>query len=141
VCKNRRFERYLECRGKGGCTQLGQQVSCDTSLAVRGDPCRSESAVSCTDDQQEMVICREGKFVPYRFCRGDYHCSLKGDTPQCDETRSVEGDPCGLPGYVVCSFDGQYELVCQGSSFMRSRPCKRAPCVVTNKPGRTIECD
>jgi hypothetical protein len=138
---DRRFARYLECRGRGGCSQLGRQVSCDTSVAARGDPCKSEGAVACTDDQKEMVICRDGKYAPYRFCRGQYGCARNGDTPQCDETLSLEGDPCGLPGYVVCSVDGQSELVCHGGSFMRSRSCRKSGCLVTNKPGRPTECD
>jgi hypothetical protein len=140
VCKNRKFEVYLECRGKGGCAQLGQQVSCDTSLADKNDPCKTEGAVSCSSDGREMVICHEGRYAAYRFCRGQYGCSLKNEVPQCDETLSVENDPCGLPNYVVCSVDGQSELVCQGSTFQRSRPCRKG-CTVTNRPGRPIECE
>jgi hypothetical protein len=139
-CKNKRFERYLECRGRGGCSLLGQQVSCDTSVAAKADPCKAEGSVSCSEDMKQLIICRDGRFESYRYCRGQYGCHFRGDTPTCDETLSAEGDPCGLPGYVVCSVDGKDELVCQGSSFLRSRTCRKG-CQVTNRPGRPIECD
>jgi hypothetical protein len=139
ICKNGKFELHLACRGKAGCTLLGQQVSCDTSVAAKGDPCKVQGAVACTEDQKNMVICREGKFETYRFCRGQYGCYMKADAPACDETLSLEGDPCGLAGYVVCSLDGKSELVCQGGRFVQSRSCKKG-CTVSNRPGRPIEC-
>lgn len=141
VCKGGRFERLLECRGKGGCTQVGQQISCDTSIAVKGDPCKSQDAVSCSEDGKELVKCRDGKFVTHRFCRGPKGCQLREDVPQCDETLSLDGDPCSHPGRVVCSVDGEVELTCQGSVFLRSRTCRKKPCKVVNRPGGGVECD
>ncbi len=141
VCKQGRFARHLECRGKGGCSLLGRTISCDTSVAVIHDPCKSPGAVACAEDQKHMLICREGEFALHRFCRGQFGCHMKGDTPTCDETLAVEGDPCGLAGYVVCSVDGQSELVCQGGRFQKSRSCRKSGCVVTNRAGRPIDCD
>lgn len=140
LCKNGRFERYLECRGKAGCALLGQQISCDTTVAAKGDPCKAQGAVACTADQKNMVICRDGTFDLYRYCRGQYGCYMKGDAPACDETLSLEGDPCGLSGYVVCSVDRQNELVCQGGRFVTSRTCRKTPCSVSSRPGRPIDC-
>jgi hypothetical protein len=139
VCKGGRFEPYLPCRGKSGCAMLGRQVSCDQSVAAKGDACKTQGAVACGDDQKHMVVCRDGKFDLHRFCRGKYGCFNKGDTPSCDETLSLDGDPCGIPGQVVCAVDGKTELVCQGSVFMKSITCKTA-CTVTNRPGRPIDC-
>lgn len=139
VCKSGRFEPWLECRGAGGCSMLGRTVSCDTSIATVGDPCKAQGAVACSVDQKQMVICRDGKFDVYRQCRGQFGCFLKGDTPSCDETVSMVGDPCGLPGQVVCSIDGKTELVCQGGTFTKSLTCKTA-CTVTNRAGRPIDC-
>lgn len=139
LCKNGRFERFLECRGQAGCSLLGAQVSCDTSVAKKGDPCKVQNASACSDDKKEMLVCRDGKFHEYRFCRGQYGCYLKGDAPACDETLSQEGDPCGLPGYVVCSTDHQSELVCQGGQFVKSRTCKTG-CTVITRPGGGIDC-
>lgn len=139
LCKNGRFERYLECRGPSGCALLGQQVSCDTSVAQKGDPCKVQGASACSVDQKEMFVCRDGKFASYRFCRGLHGCWRKGDAPACDETLSLDGDPCGIAGYVVCSVDGKSELVCQGGRFTTARTCKTA-CTVMNRPGRPIDC-
>ena len=139
VCKNGRFETYLECRGKTGCALLGQQVSCDTSVAAKLDPCKIQGSSACSDDQKEMLICRDGKFTHHRYCRGRAGCYTKDDAPACDETFSLEQDECGLPGYVVCSVDGQSELICQGGRFVRSRSCK-AGCTVIGGGRGGIDC-
>lgn len=139
-CKDGRFQAYLECRGKGGCALLGRTISCDNSLAEKGDPCKTQGQVACAVGQKQMLVCRDGKFDLYRYCRGQFGCYMKGDAPTCDETLSLEGDPCGLPGYVVCSVDGKSELVCQGGRFQTSRACRKSGCVVTNRPGRAIDC-
>jgi len=139
VCKGGKFEPYLECRGKAGCTMLGRTVSCDTSIAEKGDSCKTQGAVACGTDQKHMLVCRDGKFVLYRYCRGQHGCFERGETPSCDETLSVAGDPCGIPGQVVCATDGKSELVCQGGVFTKSITCKTA-CTVTNRPGRPIDC-
>jgi len=138
--KNRHFEKILECRGRGGCSLLGQQVSCDTSIASKGDPCKAEGSVSCSEDLKQLIICKDGKFESYRFCRGQYGCHFKGDTPTCDESLSLEGDPCGLPNYYVCSVDGRDELSCQNGVFTKTRTCKKG-CQITNRPGRPTDCD
>lgn len=139
VCQGGKFALYLECRGKAGCSLLGRTVSCDTSVASKGDPCKTQGAVACSADQKQMLECRAGRFEVHRYCRGQYGCSFKGEQPSCDETLSRDGDPCGLPGHVVCSEDGKAELICQGGSFMRSRGCKKG-CTVTSRPGRPIDC-
>jgi hypothetical protein len=139
ICKNKRFAVYLECRGKAGCALLGQQVSCDTSVAAKGDPCKVQGSSACAVDQKEMLICRDGRFAHYRFCRGQAGCYAKDDAPACDETLSLEGDECGLPGYVVCAVDGQSELICQGGRFVRSRPCRNGCALVAGGRGG-IDC-
>jgi len=141
VCRGGVFAKLLECRGAGGCSQLGTQLSCDTSLAAKGDPCKTQGQVSCTVDGNEMVICRDGKFVLHRYCRGPKHCTLDHDQPVCDETISLEGDPCSHQGRVVCSADGQMELICQGSTFLKSRSCRKTGCTVSNAPGHPVVCD
>lgn len=139
VCKGGKFEPWLECRGKNGCSMLGRSPSCDTTVAEKNDPCKEPGKTACTVDQKQMVICRDGKFTFYRYCRGQYGCSLKLDTVSCDESISKPGDPCGQPGMVVCSEDGKTELVCQGGMYTKSLTCKTA-CTVTNRPGRPIDC-
>ncbi len=140
VCKNGRFETHLECRGQAGCAMLRHTMSCDQSVAAKGDACTTQGAVACGEDQKHMVVCRDGRFEVHRYCRGQYGCSAKGETPSCDETLSLVGDPCGIPGQVVCAADGKSELVCQGGTFMKSISCKHG-CTVTNRPGRPIDCN
>lgn len=139
-CKNGKFASTLACRGKAGCSMLGHTVSCDQSVATKGDACKTQGAVACGEDQKHMVVCRDGRFVHYRYCRGQYGCASKDDVPTCDESVSLAGDPCSAPGQVVCSLDGKTELVCQGGAYFKSLTCKHA-CTVTNRPGRPIDCN
>lgn len=139
VCKTGRFEPYLECRGASGCAMVGRSVSCDTSIAEKNDPCRTEGAIACGVDRKHMLVCRDGRFALHRYCRGRQGCSSEGEAPSCDETLSLAGDPCGLPGQVVCSVDGKTELVCQGGIFTKALTCKTA-CTVSDRPGRPIDC-
>lgn len=139
ICKNGRFERYLECRGKSGCALLGHQVSCDTSVASKNDPCKVQGASACAVDQKELLVCRDGKFAHYRYCRGQAGCYTRDDAPACDETLSQELDECGLPGFVVCSEDGKSELICQGGRFMKARNCKTGCTVIAGGRGG-IDC-
>jgi len=137
VCKQGKFAAYLDCRGPAGCAPLGQQVSCDNSVAEKGDVCMVTGGSACSVDKKEMLICRDGHFAPYRYCRGQFGCYTRADAPACDETLSLEGDPCGLPGYVVCSVDKQSELICQGGAFVKSRACKKTGCTVV---ARGVDC-
>lgn len=139
LCKNGKFERYLECRGKAGCSLLGHQISCDTSVAAKNDPCKVQGASACAVDQKEMFVCRDGKFAHYRYCRGQAGCYTKDDAPACDETLSQELDECGLPGFVVCSEDGKSELICQGGRFVKARTCKTGCTVIAGGRGG-IDC-
>ncbi len=139
LCRGGKFERYLECRGKGGCSLLGHQVSCDTSVSAKGDPCKVQGASACAVDSKEMLVCRDGRFAHYRYCRGLAGCYSKDDVPACDETLSMDQDECGLPGFVVCSVDGQSELICQGGRFTKGRTC-RTGCTVISGGRGGIDC-
>ena len=130
ICRNGKMERHLECRGKSGCALLGQQVSCDTSVAEKNDPCKVQGASACTASQKELLVCKDGKFVHYRHCRGQAGCYTRDEAPACDETMSLEGDECGLPGFVVCSVDAQSELICQNGVFMKARTCRNGCTVI-----------
>lgn len=141
VCHAGRFERFLECRGEGGCRPAGNAVACDTSLASPGDACKEPGQASCAADGKQMLVCQNGVFAVQRFCRGAGGCALKSGSPTCDASLSIPGDPCGTVGQVVCAIDGQSELICQGGSFQRGRSCRRTPCTVSNKPGRAVDCN
>ncbi len=140
-CKNRKFEKVLDCRGTGGCSQVGQQITCDTSTAAKGDACRGDGNVSCSDDKAQLLVCKDGKFETYRFCRGPQHCHFREGVPTCDETLSRSEDPCGITGQVVCSDDLKEELVCRDGQFSHSRSCRKPCQIIANRPGRPIDCD
>ena len=139
VCRNGKFAPYMECRGTSGCALLGKQIACDTSVAAKNDPCKAQGASACSDDQKEMLVCRDGKFAHYRYCRGKAGCYFQDTAPACDETRSEDGDECGIAGYVVCSVDGKSELICQTGRFMFSRTC-RTGCTVLGTGHGGIDC-
>lgn len=139
VCKGGRYERWQECRGKLGCSLLGERVSCDVSVARPGDPCKAPGSMACDEDHAHLLECRDGAFAVRRNCRGRFGCTLKDDVPACDETISLEGDPCGIAGYMACSVDAKSELSCQGGRFVKTRSCKGI-CTVTSRSGRAIEC-
>ena len=140
LCQAGKFVPYLECRGKKGCALLGKQIACDTSVAAKSDPCKVQGDSACSDDQKEMLVCKDGKFAHYRFCRGRAGCYFRDEAPACDETQSQEGDECGVPGYVVCSVDGKTELICQSGHFSYSRTCKSACTVIAGGRGGGVDC-
>lgn len=140
VCKGGKFVPYLECRGANGCTMNGRIVNCDASLSNPGDVCKRDDALACSADGTQMVVCRLGKFEMYRFCRGEFGCAAKSDGPACDESLSQLGDPCGKAGQIVCSVDGKMELICQGTTYAKSRTCKNA-CIIASGNGRHVECN
>lgn len=140
TCKGGSFSLHLACRGKGGCAVSGHHVTCDASIAVVGDPCKTAGALACAEDKKHLLACKLGKFELHRYCRGAGGCFLDDDAPSCDETLALGGDPCRVPGQVACSVDGQAELICEGGVFTRSRACKGG-CTPTNRGGRAVECN
>lgn len=140
ACAKGRMVKTQECRGKEGCAVAGRVLSCDQSVAVVGDVCKSAGANACTADAKQQLRCENGKFVLYRQCRGPGGCKLDEMLATCDQSQAMEGDACGVQGFVVCAPDGQTELVCQGSTFLRSRTCKKG-CTVKNEGGRKVTCD
>lgn len=140
VCKGGKFVPYLECRGGNGCTMDGRIVNCDLTLSEPGDPCKKEDVLACSDDAKQMLVCRLGKFQSYRFCRGQFGCTAKPEGPACDESLSQIGDPCGVAGQIVCSTDGTTELICQGTTYAKSRTCK-TDCKIVTTSGRHVECN
>lgn len=139
ACKAGRFSPHLECRGAGGCKIVGGALSCDTTLGAKGDPCKKPGALTCSEDRTQLLMCKSGALERHRYCRGQRGCTPDAEAPSCDVTLSLAGDPCGVPGQVVCAVDGKSELVCEHGVFTRSLACKTG-CTVTGQPGRPIEC-
>jgi hypothetical protein len=140
LCKNGKFERYLDCRGKSGCALEGTRVSCDASIAMADDPCKKEGASACSEDQKAQLVCREGKFVRQRHCRGPGGCTLVEEIPACDDTIGLAYDECSVPGYIVCAVDGKTELICQDGRFAKGRACKTSCTRLPSSRGGGIDC-
>jgi hypothetical protein len=139
ACKGGKFEPYLECRGKTGCSISGRAFSCDATVAEKGDVCKTPSATACSVDGKQLLTCRDGKFALQRYCRGKNGCAPSNEGSSCDETMALVGDPCGVSGQIVCALDGKSELVCQSGAFFQSISCKNG-CTVTGRPGHPIDC-
>jgi hypothetical protein len=137
ICEEGKFKLNYQCRGNKGCTikhdwlNMQDTVSCDTSLQMKGDPCKKPGTYACSADFKQMLQCKDGKFDLYRYCRGATACSIKenGDY-NCDESMAELNDPCGVPGMVVCSDDTKAELICQAGKFVHARDCKKG-CHIT----------
>jgi hypothetical protein len=140
VCKKGKFEHFLGCAGPNGCLPTGRIPKCDTSVSNHGENCRDPGTFACSADQKTMLVCRSGAWETMRYCRGQYGCALKDDGPACDESLSMVGDLCSVPGQLGCSTDGKSELICQGSVFAKSRTCKTGCTIVTGLT-RTVKCE
>lgn len=139
VCKRGKFDLHMNCLGQNGCSLTGRAPNCDVSIGNKGDPCPKPDSFACSEDGKQMLVCHLGKFDIYRYCRGGNACVAKTDGPACDESLSMLGDPCGIPGQVVCATDGKTELICQGGAFIKSRTCKTS-CSIASAAGRSVDC-
>ena len=108
-----------------------------TSGAAKNEPCKVKGAAACAEDQKEMLVCRDGKFAHYRYCRGQAGCYTKDDAPACAETLSLELDECGLPGYVLRSAAGLSELPFPDCRYAESRSRRHCRTLTPRAPGGT----
>ena len=131
----------VPCLGAKGCQMLGEQASCDQSVASPGDPCKKENAKACAPDASQVLACQNGKMAPLYFCRGDQHCGVTGGKLACDQTVALPGDVCdkSLAGSTACSVDKKAVLACHDERFNAKEKCKPGTqCVVS---GASTACD
>lgn len=140
TCVNGTFASHLTCLGKAGCSTSSGALVCDASVAERGARCKGPNQLACTPDGKQILVCRSGVFDLQRQCRGERGCAVEDGVARCDDARAAEQDPCIIPGQLVCSIEGDAELVCQGGMFVRSRSCKKRGCKPGDRPGR-VACD
>jgi hypothetical protein len=138
VCKDSKFQLSLECRGPKGCSMVGKSMSCDNTIAEKGDPCSKPGNYACSVDSKNMFICKDGKWDVWRYCRGRDACQVKLTDVSCDVSVSDLNDPCGVPGSLACSSDSKVQLICRGGKFVHDRECKKQGCNLTNN--KRIEC-
>lgn len=141
VCKDKKFQLWLHCRGAKGCTSTGNMVTCDSSLSESGDPCNTPGGFGCSTDHKVLMICRDGKWGAVSSCRGPDGCKFtEAQRAICDDTVAMEGDPCDTPGERTCSVDKKAELECRDKKYVKKRDCKRKDgCLY--RPGIELLCD
>jgi hypothetical protein len=140
ACHDRKFER-VPCRGPRGCAMLGEQPSCDQSIAEAGESCKKAGAQACSVDGNQVLLCSEGKLTMQYVCRGQGRCSSTGGKLSCDQTIARLGDGCDkkLSGHIACSEDKKALITCQNERFVSSEKCK--PGTLCSVLGQSTKCD
>jgi hypothetical protein len=135
-CKDGKISA-MSCRGPNGCKSDGENVRCDMTIAVEGDPCSEDAAVACTADQKSMLSCVKGKMTGAQPCRGPAGChpGKEKDEIVCDNSLGVAGDPCTSGG--VCSVDGTSLLDCKEGKLALAHVCRKGRC---EDLGDTVRC-
>jgi hypothetical protein len=140
ACHGRKFES-VPCRGPRGCEMLGEQASCDQSVAELGEACKKPDAKSCRVDKTQVLSCVDGRLAAQYACRGAGQCRSAGGKLSCDQTVAKLGDSCdkALSGHVACSEDKKALITCQGERFVPSEKCR--PGTLCSVSGQSTRCE
>ena len=86
-CSAGKFES-IPCKGVKGCTGGAAAPDCDDELAEVGDPCMmpANPNFACGFDRRSELVCKDGKFVLTRQCKGPGACRINGSQLECDNT-------------------------------------------------------
>lgn len=139
-CHGRKYER-VACRGPRGCEMLGEQASCDQSVAEPREVCNKEGAKACSTDGSQVLVCTGGRLAPLYFCRGEAGCRAVAGKLSCDQTLARLGDACDktLGGSTACAADKKSLLVCQAERFALSERCKAGKSCKVD--GQSTQCE
>ena len=76
LCQNGKWVT-MACRGPRGCRGVGTSQTCDDDLAQEGDACQMSlnENYSCSVDHTKEFMCKDGKFVTNRTCKGAKKCT------------------------------------------------------------------
>jgi hypothetical protein len=135
----------ISCRGPKGCTGSATMgYTCDDDLASVGDGCvvSTNENYSCGTDHKSEVVCKDGKFVLNRACKGPGGCAIKANLIDCDNTIADMGDPC-TTGTYGCSTDHNTLLRCVSDKFANDNSC-RGPkqCIIKVEGAKKVaDCD
>ncbi len=137
-CEDGKFIE-VPCRGKRGCSQQGELVSCDISANREGDRCSlDEQGSAVCKDGQTLLTCRGGKYVTLP-CRGANGCQREGDQSRCDRSVATVGDSCDQAGSKACSPDSRQVLGCESGKMQVLLQCRgERGCVAV---GSKLDCD
>ncbi len=139
------------CKGPNACRAAsdGKTITCDVTLADRGDPC-DVTDDACSTNHREELRCQAGHFAVIATCKGPDGCTLtpaakKGDgyTLSCDDHVADVGDPCFDAQRTACSSDKKALLTCTAQRFVVHKACKKG-CTVKKLVGTgndEMDCD
>lgn len=123
VCDDGRF-REVPCRGKAGCSTVGETTSCDFSGNQAGDACGrgNEGVAACAGDDA-MLSCHGRKLerVP---CRGPRGCEMFGAQANCDQSVAELGEVCKKQNAKACSADKSQVLFCNDGRMSVQYHCR-----------------
>lgn len=140
ACHGAKFES-VPCRGPRGCDMLGEQASCDQSVAEAEELCKKPSAKACSVDKSQVLSCVNGRMIAQYLCRGPAQCNAAGGKLSCDQTVAKLGDSCdkALSGHIACSEDKKSLITCKDERFVPSEKCKAGTlCTVS---GQSTKCE
>ncbi len=122
LCQEDRLVRF-PCKGPSGCSESGDGVRCDSTLAEETDRCE-EGSFTCRTDGKARLKCINGRYALDGQCLGDDGCSVAGSIASCDTSKAELGDACEDAGSVACSIDGTTMLLCEGR-WIEGSKCRK----------------
>jgi hypothetical protein len=142
-CSGGRYEP-IPCKGPKGCTGGTSAPDCDDELADVGDPCMMPANLNyaCGFDHKSELVCKDGKFVLARQCKGPGACRINGALLDCDNTIADVNDPC-TAGSFACSTDRMTMYRCDVDKFASDNSC-RGPkhCTIKARGSKQVaDCD
>jgi DNA-directed RNA polymerase subunit RPC12/RpoP len=131
------------CKGPNACRPAidGKSITCDVTLADRGDTC-DVTDDACSTDHKAELRCQAGHFAVIATCKGADGCTLTpaaagkggGYTLSCDDHVADVGDPCFDTERTACSSDKKALLTCTAQRYAVDHACKRG-CTVKKMVG------
>jgi hypothetical protein len=128
-CKAGVWAHAITCGGPKACTSKFTDgktttVDCDTTFANVGDACKGDGG-SCSIDKQSLLLCKDGKLVVDKVCRGGGECGVvAADTINCAHPGLAQvGDVCSGSS-SACQADGKALLDCKGGAYASRMGCK-----------------
>lgn len=137
VCRSGKYV-FEPCRGADGCENSRGRARCDKSIALSGDPCKTDGEKACDTKRQELLECQGGKMTPLYRCLGENGCQVKGQL-NCDLSVADKGDPCAtqMEGAVACTPDRTGLVTCKGGKFVKDQDCAKDQVC---QPGAATKC-
>lgn len=146
-CASHKFVVGETCKGAGGCTVKGNDISCDNDVSDDGDPCHFDGDYACTTDKLFVLKCTSKKMTKLNSCRGAKGCRVF-ELPEekkidfvCDDSLAQLGDACDEPGEHACSMDKKSLYACKGTKFELVKACTGPKGCTFDDKAEHFDCD